>query len=45
MQIEHVNYPQQLGFYDYEIITAHGGEIKVQTKEGEGNTFVIQLAV
>ena len=24
-------------------IKAHGGEIKVATKEGEGTTFIIQL--
>jgi two-component system, NtrC family, sensor kinase len=27
----------------YDIIKAHGGEIKVETKEGEGSEFVIQL--
>ncbi len=27
----------------YDIIKAHGGEIKVETKEGEGSKFVIQL--
>ncbi len=27
----------------YDIIKAHGGEIKVNTKEGEGSEFVIQL--
>jgi signal transduction histidine kinase len=27
----------------YDIIKAHGGEIKVQSKEGEGSTFIIQL--
>ena len=27
----------------YDIIKAHGGEIKVETKEGEGATFIIQL--
>jgi signal transduction histidine kinase len=27
----------------YDIIKAHGGEIKVGTKEGEGSEFVIQL--
>ncbi|MEP6617284.1 MAG: two-component regulator propeller domain-containing protein [Ginsengibacter sp.] len=27
----------------YDIIKAHSGEIKVETKEGEGTTFVIQL--
>jgi len=28
----------------YDIIKAHGGEIKVETKEGEGTTFIIDLA-
>ncbi len=27
----------------YDIIKAHGGEIKVETKEGEGSIFIIQL--
>jgi len=27
----------------YDIIKAHGGDIKVQTKEGEGAEFIIQL--
>jgi two-component system NtrC family sensor kinase len=27
----------------YDIIKAHGGEIKVETNEGEGTTFIIQL--
>jgi signal transduction histidine kinase len=27
----------------YDIIKAHGGEIRVETKEGEGSTFIIQL--
>jgi ligand-binding sensor domain-containing protein len=29
----------------YDIIKAHGGDIKVETKEGEGSVFVIQLPV
>ena len=29
----------------YDIIKAHGGEIKAETKEGEGSEFVIQLPV
>jgi signal transduction histidine kinase len=29
----------------YDIIKAHGGEIKVQTKEGEGTGFVLHLPV
>ena len=28
----------------YDIIKAHGGEIKVETREGEGNEFAIQLS-
>jgi signal transduction histidine kinase len=27
----------------YDIIKAHGGEIKVETKEGKGSEFMIQL--
>ena len=27
----------------YDIIKAHGGEIKVETKDGEGSEFVVQL--
>ena len=27
----------------YDIIKAHGGELKVETKEGEGTEFIIQL--
>jgi len=27
----------------YDIIKAHGGEIRVETKEGEGSEFIIQL--
>ncbi|MEO6582769.1 MAG: ATP-binding protein [Ferruginibacter sp.] len=29
----------------YDIIKAHGGEIKVETKEGEGTTFTIHLLI
>ena len=29
----------------YDIVKAHGGELKVKTKEGEGSTFIIQLPV
>jgi two-component system NtrC family sensor kinase len=28
-----------------EIVKAHGGELKVETKEGEGTTFTIQLPI
>ncbi len=29
----------------YDIVKAHRGEIKVETKEGEGSEFIIQLPV
>ena len=29
----------------YDIVKAHGGEIKVKTKEGEGTEFIIQLPI
>ncbi|HLG38485.1 MAG TPA: ATP-binding protein [Chitinophagaceae bacterium] len=29
----------------YDIVKAHGGELKVDTKEGEGSEFIIQLPV
>lgn len=29
----------------YDIVKAHGGELKVETKEGDGATFIIQLPV
>jgi len=29
----------------YDIIKAHGGEIRVSTKENEGTTFTIQLHI
>ncbi len=29
----------------YDIVKAHGGELKVETKENEGSIFIIQLPV
>jgi hypothetical protein len=29
----------------YDIIKAHGGEIKVKTTEGEGTEFIIQFPI
>jgi len=29
----------------YDIVKAHGGEIKVETKEGAGSEFIIQLPI
>ena len=28
----------------YDIVKAHGGELKVETNEGEGSEFIIQLS-
>jgi two-component system NtrC family sensor kinase len=27
----------------YDIVKAHGGEIKVETKDGDGTSFIIQI--
>jgi len=29
----------------YDIIKAHGGELKVETKEGQGTEFIIRLPI
>jgi signal transduction histidine kinase len=29
----------------YDIVKVHGGEIKVESKEGEGSEFVIQITI
>jgi len=29
----------------YDIVKAHGGEIKVETKESDGTTFIVQLPI
>ncbi|HEY3370437.1 MAG TPA: ATP-binding protein [Prolixibacteraceae bacterium] len=29
----------------YDIVKAHGGELKVETKEGEGSEFIIQIPI
>ena len=29
----------------YDIVKAHGGELKVETKEGEGTEFIIELPI
>jgi len=29
----------------YDIVKAHGGEINVETKEGDGSEFIIQLPI
>jgi two-component system, NtrC family, sensor kinase len=29
----------------YDIVKAHGGELKVETKDGEGSEFIIQIPI
>ncbi|MCX6206975.1 MAG: ATP-binding protein [Bacteroidetes bacterium] len=29
----------------YDIVKAHGGELKVETKEGEGTEFIIEIPI
>ncbi len=29
----------------YDIVKAHGGELKVETKEGEGIEFIVKLPI
>jgi signal transduction histidine kinase len=29
----------------YDIVKAHGGEIKVESKEGEGTEFIIEIPI
>ncbi len=29
----------------YDIVKAHGGELRVETREGEGSTFIIQIPI
>ena len=29
----------------YDIVKAHGGELKVETREGEGSEFIIELPI
>ena len=29
----------------YDIVKAHGGELKVKSKKGEGSEFIIQIPI
>ena len=29
----------------YDIVKAHGGEIKIETREGEGSSFIVSLPI
>ena len=41
--VKSINLCQSVVQTIYGIIKAHGGEIKVETKEGDGAEFIIQL--
>jgi len=41
--VQSINQCQSVIQTIYDVIKAHGGEIKVQTKEREGAEFIIQL--
>ena len=43
--VKSINQCQSVIQTNYDIIKAHGGELKVETKEGEGTEFIIQLPV
>ena len=29
----------------YDIVKTHGGELKIESKEGDGSTFIVQLPI
>ena len=41
--VKSINPGQSMIQTNYDIIKAHGGEIRVESKEGEGTTFTILL--
>lgn len=43
--VESINPYKSVIQTNYDIVKAHGGELKVETKEGEGTTFIIQLPI
>jgi len=43
--VKSINPRQSVIQTSYDIVKAHGGELKVETKEGEGSTFIIELPV
>ena len=43
--VKSINLCQSVIQTTYDIIKAHGGEIKVETKESEGSEFIIQIPV
>jgi len=43
-QINQINLRNHSSDISYDIVKAHGGELKVENKEGEGVEFIIQLS-
>ncbi len=43
--VKSINLSKSVIQTNYGIIKAHAGEIKVETKDGEGSEFIIQLPV
>jgi len=43
--VQSINPWQSMIQTSYDIVKAHGGELKVETKEGEGSDFTLILAV
>jgi signal transduction histidine kinase len=43
--VKSINPCQSVIQISYDIVKAHGGELKVETKEGEGSEFIIELPV
>lgn len=41
--VKSINPPKSVIQTSYDIVKAHGGEIKVETKENEGTEFTISL--
>ena len=42
-ELRKINGESSVGAYD--IVKAHGGELKVETKEGEGSELIILLSI
>ena len=43
--VKSINPCQSVIQTSYDIVKAHGGELKVEMKEGEGSEFIISLPV
>ena len=43
--VQSVNPFQSVIQTSYDIVKAHGGEIKVESKEGQGTAFIISLPI